>query len=309
MIMTNRRSILVAIAAIIMSLSLLSSSNAYVSGKTEIEDENLKITFKKTEKCDECAGSNVLFIFDFYDKKIGKTKELKFPIRMRQIKALKRYKERLIIAGDLRHGGDIVTIVSLDNLKIIDTIWGYDMYLSDDNRYMVYIEHYPRLARAFIKQIVNIYDINASPEENRVDKQYLSSPQYVGIPIYPEENAKNKDVNFSVPDEKEQNGYISPFYFYSQNQRIVFIEYYKDNYYLSVVDISKGIRNSIVLRKELVREALSDEFEEGGVNKFFRVTDIKLEDFFVLSTLENHSKLKNKTIKIRKSLLDVGEKK
>lgn len=135
--------------------------------------------------------------------------------------------------GELRYGGNLFLIINLSSLELIDTLWSYRYSVSKDNRYIAFIEHYPRSlpSGAFGKDVILLYDMDKSPQQNRIENNGKLSTRKCGIPIFPEKNMSEKDYTNIVYQEIENNVVSSEIY-WLDNIKIIFnekeqIEFYR----------------------------------------------------------------------------------
>ena len=117
------------------------------------------------------------------------------------------YQDRLVVSGGGTYG-DIVHVVDIAARKVIDTIRCLAPTLSQTKRYVLFQRWLPRMpAREQRSVLWLLYDLEQTPEQNRVDETskglktsgtaptdsgYSTMITNVGFPIYPEENVENQ---------------------------------------------------------------------------------------------------------------------
>lgn len=292
--MTNKfRFYYLFIILLIFDASLSYASN---SKQIEIEKEMYKVSFIK--KYDNAWS------FNLQNKKTKEIKKLTYQIDMKEIINMYLYDSKMIILGTNYDSSIIFSVVDLVTTQLIDTVWAYRVVLSSNNRYAIYKEHYPRVVPdgIFVKEVVNIYGFDISPLENTIEENNGLNPRFRGIPVFPEENYYNKDYTFYTKDREKENSILSTFYWFDNDRKILFIEWFNNTNYLITIDITEGIRNSKINRY-VINNKLYDNLMD-NISEKIVVKSIKEEnENIIFTTYQNFSNLNDYKIVVNKKLL------
>jgi hypothetical protein len=124
--------------------------------------------------------------------------------------------DNLVVIGYLN--GDLygITIIDLQSERTLEDIWCSSPSLSPDHRYIAYVRFFPAHPGndpSFTSDVYLIYDLKASPKANRLSTPSdLGGHVYVGIPVYPIENARRFSYFLGpIQDWSERHALISRF--------------------------------------------------------------------------------------------------
>ncbi len=194
-------------------------------------------------------------------------------IRAREIIKLTTFNNKIIVRGALKAGGDLFIIISFPSLELIDTIWGYNASVSSDNKYLVYIKHYPRSysSNAFSRDILMLYNLELTPRQNRIQIQEKLDPRECGTPLYPRFDKENQGKNTysSIVYEKANLYSITSGITWIDESNILFTNFENNSNYVIIVDLN----NKAILKKQL---------PERYQNKF-TAKQIKRKEFAVIT--------------------------
>jgi hypothetical protein len=177
--------------------------------------------------------------------------------------------DKLVVLGG---GGGANVVVIFDLLRGEKIDWFYCFYPQRvSQNWIAYVEWVPRPGSE-LTHIVLLYDLTKSPDENRVQKDMRlpipapnsASPVGVGIPIFPETNARlksylRKDSGAGTPQHMLAHTFclLPP-------DRLLFIGIdeppgkggmaYRD--YLVVVDLSRGIDHPVIKTLDIPKDQL-----------------------------------------------------
>ncbi len=125
-----------------MSIALLSSP-CIAQGPNEPGTTLWEISLERVETCAECIGQSRFFIESRY---LITGESSVFPIESTAASA-----DRLLVHGDLgvfigtlSYGGFAISVIDLKTEETVAQTRGYDLYVSDDGRYFIFREWYPR---------------------------------------------------------------------------------------------------------------------------------------------------------------------
>jgi hypothetical protein len=149
-------------------------------------DSNKTIRVENVQDCKECSGGKK-FTVKARGKKKGEYVSVEIANATSMLKSARRYQSLISFIGVLPYGGDVVTIFDMERKKIVDVIYGYDVSFSENSRYFIFKQFYPRFSpEQYQKAIVKIYDLNRSVIENRVSQAVdTANPEFAGKPIFP----------------------------------------------------------------------------------------------------------------------------
>ncbi|MBN1551523.1 hypothetical protein JW979_08640 [bacterium] len=276
------------------SIMLMTSTQLTNAEPVDVENEDVRVFLRGSEKDNTRSGRT--YFFDHLHKPTQATEQFEVHADTNAISELKIYKSTLIIQGKLNYGGESITRVNLETHKVEDAMWTYSPVFSSDNRFVVYVGHYPRSVpkNTFTTDIVRIYDFAKTPLENRVNPARGLQPRYCGIPVFPEGNARKKDEEFFVYDPNAIRNSVSPHFLWLENTRkILFItrdrstgEYAN---FLIMIDLHDGIMTPRILRKR-VDSSLSEGFRDGITEPIVIKEITETEDTIVITTYENYGR-------------------
>lgn len=182
-----------------------------------------------------------------------------------KIKEVTTVGQRLIVIGQ-NDRFDTAIIFALPEHSKIDDIVGYGIALLNE-RWLAYVEYYPNhVFDAFPTDVVLLYDLSLTPDQNRAyDPQLIRDPwmaaQRSGLPVFPENNHERLSYENIEPVENATDLVIRNTFCLVGDRWLVFAAstdggYSEQRRYLVEIDISKGPRQAVILKKEFPREVL-----------------------------------------------------
>ncbi len=221
-----------------------------------VESERYAIEFLRLEKFGP-RESKSRFLFSVTDKQTHKESILQVQNQTDKLKRLEIVNDILIVFGLIEsYGMDVVTFFDLPRGEERDSFMGYALNLSDTKRYLIYNQWHPRIAPAAAESsVILVYDLRASPQENRVGPgvQRAREADEVGHPIFPEENAQKQIYRFWVEEEQDQHnvGPWGKYLWLDQDNKVVFVDKHAGENWLVLVDLSQGL-NKVEIRKRVI---------------------------------------------------------
>ncbi|MDA2938196.1 hypothetical protein MYX75_08045 [Acidobacteria bacterium AH-259-A15] len=170
--------------------------------------------------------------------------------------------EKLLVMGQLPRGGNIISVVDSSANRQETTIWNYGHSLSPSGRYLLYQTWYPRMvAPEARRSILVLYDLSKTLEANRLNPRDFTFQETPGFPVYPDANLAQQSYNILL---EELHLTLSPLLWSSDDGRIVFIDHYRNQNHLVVVDLAQGLESVKILRKALdvMQFALPDKMTD-----------------------------------------------
>jgi len=234
----------------------------------EVEDEAYRVSLIETVKKQGHYGQELYkFTFRVFHKLTGSEFSVTMENMTTDIEQVKIAKDRLVVFGGL----DVrtITVLDLQRGKEIDYFVCYDPQLSETKRYLIYQKfYYSHGMEPSQSALMLIYDLIASPEENRVEEkyrhyreksQYIGDPEYqvaseyVGHPIYPEENVIKQTyfVWAPIPEERHMIVPRGHYLWLEDDNKVVFVDKNGGENWLVVVDLSRGL-DHVKSRKKLI---------------------------------------------------------
>ena len=235
----------------------------------EVENEGYRIKLlEKIEIQDKYIGQNrYKFIFSVYNKQTGRESVVAMENLTTDIGQAEIVKDRLLVFGGL----DVicVTVIDLKQGREVDFFCCYGLQLSETKRYLIYQKfYYSHGMEQAQSDLILIYDLESSPEENRVEEkykhskeksQYIGDPlylvasEYVGHPIYPAENVTKQTYFVWVPAPEERHPIEPPGQYacLAQDSKVLFVDKYQGENWLVLVDLSQGL-TKVESRKKLI---------------------------------------------------------
>jgi hypothetical protein len=267
-------------------------SNTYYIYVKSIKDNNR-----------ECKKNIAL---EFENKKLETKKEIIFCNRTVKISNINLLDgENILVHGELENGGDILTIINVNNGNIIDTIWGRDMSVSKDMKMMAYKFRYPPHGLPlYYSDVLLVYDFSRTPLENSMNKSSITDPEQRGFILYPDENRTNKKYYTIAQSENEQHNITSPLVW--NKNSIFFLDSLGGKTYLVIIDISDGLSNPKATIRELDKKLFYKEQYLKKIDKEYEKANLVAEELqltkdknFVEIKPFAHGPFNNKKLKIR----------
>jgi hypothetical protein len=306
--------------SLFLSIMLMTSTQLTSAEAVDVENEDVRVSLRGSE--DTKTRSGRTYFFDHLHKHTQTLITFSvYGAHTHEIKELRIYRDSLIIWGTLSYtGGDSITRVNLQTYEVEDEFWTYHPVFSSDNRFVVYVGHYPRSIpkNTYTTDIVKVYDFDKTPLENRVNPERGLQPRYCGIPVFPEKNTRKKNEEFFVYDSNAiRNSVSPPFLWLEKTRKMLFItrdrstgEYAN---FLIVLDLQDGVMNPRILRKR-VDSSLSEDFRDGITEPIVIKEITETDHAIVISTYRSYGKFPQQsrksikrddtyTIQVEKSLL------
>lgn len=221
-----------------------------------VESERYVVSLLPSERV-ESKENGPKFVFTVRDKRTQSETSIQMKNRTDRVERLSIIDDALVIFGSISsYGMDVVTLFDLSNGTEKDSFLGYAVELSDTKRYLIYNQWHPRIAPAAAESsVILVYDLIASPQENRVDPkvQRAREADEVGHPIFPEENARKRIYRFWIEEEQDQHN-VGPWRKYlwlDQDSKVVFVDKHAGEEWLVVVDLSQGLDKARIRQKAI----------------------------------------------------------
>ncbi len=164
--------------------------------------------------------------------------------------------QRLIVHGELKHRGDILSAVNLKDASVLDAIWGWKASFSPDRTRAAYNFRYPpHSMHQYRTSVLLIYDFSATPRDNSIRETDMNNPETRGYVIYPEKNRKLEEYFIPPESESEQIRFRSPTAWSHSGTRVALLEGVQGSTYLLLVDLAKGLEAPEVRRLLLEKES------------------------------------------------------
>jgi hypothetical protein len=167
---------------------------------------------------------------------------------------------KLAVLGNASNSGAVV-IFDLAQRRLLDWFYCYEPQQVNSD-WIAYVEWYPNHTPDITTDVVLLYDLAKTPQQNRIEQETTTTipppesarPTRVGIPIYPELNARKETYNNIIGEHGDVRLVLGgPGFVSMPHDRIVFIAFAQpggDASMMSdqiiVVDLSKGIREGII---------------------------------------------------------------
>ena len=241
----RNNNIMIFVTVILFSLSITESfSSDFDRSQVVKNKEYIVSVIGKSEI--GVGGGNVKFRFKVSNLINKKESLVEMSNLTTQIKYMEIANELLIVFGAIENTADVVTIFGLNNLKEKDSILCYGPLLSRTRRYIVYKKFYPRFADPpATSNVLLIYDLSKAPTENRLDqKERNRGPDFVGIPIYPEDNVRKKSYSAWVENPIERHTFYPPdgkYLWANNDKKLIIVDKYDGDNWLVTIDLSKGL--------------------------------------------------------------------
>lgn len=170
---------------------------------------------------------------------------------------------KVCVQGHLPRGGRIISVIDLNSLSLIDTLWiNRELSFSPSYKYLVYLSYAPNFTPRDFSPIVLLYDFTKSPSENRISDN--NSVENGGFPIFPTENLTTRSYDPLLAGGGI--GYTSPFLWSEDENKIVFLYVQTEQInkarrrknYLTSADFSRGILLPEIIKKEINIEEFID---------------------------------------------------
>lgn len=200
--------------------------------------------------------------FGIYRKDVGREALVTTTNLIAKVEAVRIVGDRLLVFGSDQFAIG-VAVVHLQRGQELDFIYCYWPELSSTGRYLIYTKFYPRGGMAEERSdLVLVYDLERSPEENRVDErirailragrnrahdpEYLAVVEDAGVPVYPPENAAKQSyfVWERIPELRHLvlggRGSAARFLWRNQDTEVVFVDRHAEENWVVAVDLAGG---------------------------------------------------------------------
>ena len=182
-------------------------------------------------------------------------------------------KDRLIVFGEVGSAMHTVTILDLKSQQEVDFLMCFFPELSETGRYLIYKRFYPRFSPPQVQSdLILIYDIQRPPEDNRMDErdkaiykgirkktisiddpEYFVASEYVGHPVYPEDNLRKRTYFVWVDPPEQSRLVVSKFLWLDQDTKVMFAEEQAGERCLVLLDLSQGL-DKVTVKRRLLKE-------------------------------------------------------
>lgn len=166
---------------------------------------------------------------------------------------------KILVTGLLERDAKAIVVVDLESGELQDELHTFDYRLSPSQRHFVYSRRPAHRAEA--NQLLLLYDVTASAEDNRAGWPVTLDISNAGRPVYPESNAREGSY-VSKPEEAFR--LLSPLYWSEDESRVVFFETFEERFHLVTLDFSEGYEAPRVRKKELALAELAQVDAEKG---------------------------------------------
>lgn len=253
--LTRKKNILISCATIFLLLFETKSFSSDIGNDQVVENKEYIVRVISHEKFG-IEGGNVKFRFEVKNLVNKKESFVEMSNLTTQIKRMEIVNELMIVFGELRNIADVVTILDLNAAIERDSILCYGPMLSTEKRYIVYKKFYPRFADPpATSNVLLIYDLLKQPADNRLDQKRKNiGPDLIGIPIYPEDNLKNRSYSVWIEDPSKRHTVYPPggkYLWTNDDKKLIFVDKYDGDNWLVAIDLSKGL-NQINIRKSAI---------------------------------------------------------
>lgn len=259
------QSLLVAFA---LALCIAFPCQGVVNKGVVTENEMYRVSLIETLEKQGHYGQNVReFTFRVVHKPTGSESAVTMENMTTDIERVEIVNDRMLVVGD-QNLKDI-TLIDLKQGKEIDFFYGFGPQLSETRRYLLYQKFYHgRGMEPTQSDLLLLYDLTASPEENRVEKKYkhsreksqhIGDPAYqvaainVGRPIYPPENVTQQSYFVWVPAPEERHQIVpeGEYLWLENDSKVVFVDKTGGEVWLVAVDLSHGLAQ-VQSKKKLI---------------------------------------------------------
>jgi hypothetical protein len=165
------------------------------------------------------------------------------------------YRDRLTVMGKANNVNEVI-IFDLSTKRQIDAFYCYQPARISDSL-LVYVEWSPNHTPERVTDVVLIYDLASSPNENRLGNTITNDSGHtdvrVGMPIYPESNFVRRSYANVVADNEDVTSVVGLSSFIMlESKRLVFIsatgsgDFRTLHNYLVAIDLTNGIRQATI---------------------------------------------------------------
>jgi hypothetical protein len=207
----------------------------------------------------------------------GSTFQIRDPVVLTDLRSSFVSENKLTLLGAAGRAQAVV-VYDLESKKKLDWFFCYQpQQISSD--LIAYVEFYPSHAAEEPTDVVLIYDLRKSPEQNRLTSRTDRGGHIqVGTPVYPQENARKRSYANAAANINEARHVLGPpFFLLLSSQRLVFLSAEGEdarNYRSSliVIDLFKGPDNAPIVTLPIP----ADQFNATPENpSFLRATSLQ----------------------------------
>jgi hypothetical protein len=198
--------------------------------------------------------------FSVREKATGQVTTVAATNVMTEVASLQLVDDRLLVWGS-SPWAFALSIIDLRRDEQVDFIHGFGLTLSPTGRLVAFSKLQPRHAQEAARtDVVLVYNLRRSAEENRVEEQSrrvvrqgypggtaegLEASEDVGVPVYPEANAKSQTYLAYEPVPELRHDVLPRFWWLEGDRKLVFVDRYADEVWLVVVTLPERIARAV----------------------------------------------------------------
>ena len=134
----------------------------------------------------------------------GRQMDVELPPEVAVVQQIDRYRDRLIVIGEIGASVSRVIIVRVDTGVASDSFEAFDPVVSPDRRFIAFVKFYPPHSATGTEEHHMLYDMTKSGKANRPAAVGLDDLFDVGLNVYPGHGNKEDD-NIGVPERLAHN--------------------------------------------------------------------------------------------------------
>lgn len=226
---------------------------------------------------DPLRGGRVRFTFVVNDIIAGRENTFVLDNLSSEIKRLLIFGEKLLVIGEeATSRAAVITLVSLRDGVVEDTIMGFSPEFSPGRRYVIFKKYFSPKAADPPKRsdLVLLYDLNRSADENRIRglKAYRNDPlgllTEVGRPVFPDINARKKRYRVWVREEAKRHSILPGGFFWPDGEKqVAFIDRVGHSFYFVVIETDSLEKQPSLHRAEFDPRVDDEGDNEGGTGR------------------------------------------
>lgn len=202
------------------------------------QDKRMVVRLSKREPCATCPSAS-RFTFEIQDRATKGVRTLVLENETAQIDAIHLAEgNKLAIFGRVLANTSLVTLVDTLSGKPNDSFFCFKPTLSPNGRFVAFQKVYPAHFTSGVSAQYLIYDIRATPEENRESGIPIDNRIDVGRPIFPEDAENKPGDNLNVSPEKQHTMASSEFYWSRDGKTVMFVDRAGGSNTLIRIDVS-----------------------------------------------------------------------
>lgn len=218
------------------------------------------------------------------NRELGLRFNLSGDVRLTAVKESFTTRDKLVIIGDATTPYEVV-VFDLSSRRLVDWFYCYAPHRVS-SAWIAYVEWYPNHGMGVAKEVLLVYDLTKTPDENRLPSaERLPIPAalaggaaQVGIPIFPESNVQQQSYVNAVEDPADGDVILqNAGYLLLPSGRLAFVAAQGQGFanmrnYLVVVDLSHGVDHPSVETIDIPK----DQLQKPGENpRFVKITGIE----------------------------------